>query len=61
MPAAATVAAPRVHVVRPGDTPESIALRYYGSADRWGTIREANAAQLPADGSLPVGIELRIP
>lgn len=51
----------RVHLVQPGDTPENIALRYYGSAERWTQILEANPALLSPGAPLRPGLELRIP
>ncbi len=42
---------PQTHVVVPGDTLWSIALRYYGSGAKWRTIFDRNAAQIQADAT----------
>lgn len=60
-PTAPSAASSRTHAIRAGDTLESLAQRYYGSADRWRTIFEANAALLAADRTLKPGMELVIP
>ncbi len=52
--------APRKHVVRTGDTLESLAQRYYGTPTRWRTIYEANPSLL-GGGALKVGGEIAIP
>ena len=51
----------RVHVVQTGETLEAIALRYYGSAERWRAIQEANSALLGGGQSLRAGMELKLP
>lgn len=58
--AAATEAA-RQHVVKDGDTLETIAERYYGERAKWRLILDTNRGRLPLDGSLPAGLELEIP
>lgn len=50
-----------VHVVRKGDTLQSIAGEYYGSAGRYLDIYLANQHLLSNPGQLPEGLELRIP
>jgi nucleoid-associated protein YgaU len=52
---------PTVHVVQAGDTLEQLALKYYGSTERWRTIYEANLALVGGGQSLRVGTELRLP
>ncbi len=52
--------APRKHVVRTGDTLESLSQRYYGTPTRWRTIYEANPSLL-GGGALKVGGEIAIP
>ena len=44
-----------------GDTLSGIALRYYGNANRWAEIFEANRSKLPTERSLAVGMTIRIP
>jgi nucleoid-associated protein YgaU len=44
-----------------GDTLSKIARRYYGSADRWPEILQANRDVLRDERNLPVGAALRIP
>ncbi|MBM3852681.1 MAG: LysM peptidoglycan-binding domain-containing protein [Verrucomicrobia bacterium] len=51
----------RIHVVQPGETLETIALRYYGSAERWRAIHEANPALLGGGQRLRAGMELKLP
>ncbi len=58
---APAVAGPRRHTVVPGDTLSRIALKYYGDADRWAEILDANRAILPDERHLHVGRTLRIP
>lgn len=40
---------PRVHVVIAGDTMDSLAHRYLGSAERWWMIADANPRLFPLD------------
>lgn len=47
------------HTVRPGDTLQSLALRYYGDRSRSEVIWETN--QLPPNPRLAVGTALKIP
>ena len=49
------------HTVREGDTLFSLARRYYGDAERFGAIYQANRGVLRAPDPLPVGAELVIP
>jgi phage tail protein X len=51
----------RQHLVKDGDTLESIAERYYGDPAKWKVILEANRRRLPLDGTMPAGLELEIP
>lgn len=53
--------ATRQHVVKEGETLESIADRYYGDATKWKLILDANRGRLPLDGAMPAGLELDIP
>lgn len=52
---------PRTHVIGLGDTLGKIAKRYYGSADRWPEIYEANRDVLRDPNRLPVTVTIRIP
>ena len=54
-------AAPRVHTVASGETLSTIAKRYYGSANRWTEILEANKATLRDPTALRVGMKIKIP
>jgi nucleoid-associated protein YgaU len=58
-PAAAANTA--VHVVQSGETLGQIALRYYGDANRWQAIYDANRGQLPSPNALAVDMRLTIP
>jgi len=49
------------HTVQEGDTLFSLARRYYGDAERFGAIYQANRGVLHAPDPLPVGAELVIP
>ncbi len=51
----------RTHVVAAGDSLSRISQRYYGTANRWQEIYNANATLLGPKGILKVGTELRIP
>jgi nucleoid-associated protein YgaU len=57
----ATASAQVVHVVQSGDTLGRIALRYYGDANRWQRIYDANRAAIPNPNALTVGTSLTIP
>ena len=62
-PVAVLVSPPaaRMHVVVSGDSLSKISLRYYGTANRWQEIYNANTGKLGPNGILRVGTELRIP
>jgi tetratricopeptide (TPR) repeat protein len=66
-PPAASPAAPapaagvRRHVVAKGDTLQSISLRYYGTRSRFRDIYAANRDVMPNEGTLRIGMELKIP
>jgi nucleoid-associated protein YgaU len=51
----------RVHVVKAGDTLEKIARQYFGAADRWRAIYDANSGQLSNGQPMRAGMELKIP
>ena len=53
--------APRYHTVADGESLSRISLLYYGSANRWQEIYEANRALLRGENSLRPGQRLRIP
>lgn len=53
--------APRVHVVKLGDSLSKIAMQYYGQSNRWEEIAAANRDVLPNPNQLVVGTPLRIP
>jgi len=61
MQGGAAAAGTRTHVIVAGDTLSAIALRYYGSANRWPEIYEANRAVLLNERSLVIGRVLTIP
>jgi len=62
-PAPAAVEKPtiRTHTVVSGENLSSIAKRYYGNANRWTEILEANKATLRDPAALKVGMKLKIP
>jgi nucleoid-associated protein YgaU len=51
----------RIYVVRKGDTPGSIAQRFYGDSDQFRRILDANRDRIDDEDRLEVGSELRIP
>lgn len=51
----------RIHVVRAGDTLQSLAQKYYGKADFYLDIYLANQDQLTSPINLPAGKALKIP
>jgi nucleoid-associated protein YgaU len=51
----------RRHVVVKGDTLQSISLRYYGTRSRFRDIYAANRDVMPNEGTLSIGMALRIP
>jgi nucleoid-associated protein YgaU len=64
-PIVATAAAPtpavRYHVVAEGDSLSRISVRYYGTANRWQEIYDANREMLRGENALRPGQRLRIP
>jgi len=50
-----------VHVVGPGESLGSIAMRYYGDSSRWQRIYDANRAAIPDPNALRIGTRLTIP
>lgn len=53
--------ATRRHVVAADETLRSIAQKFYGDAERWIDLLEANRDQLAGPASVRVGLSLRIP
>lgn len=53
--------ADKFHVVRAGETLTDISLKYYGSADKWRRILEANRSRLKDANTLRPGMKLTIP
>ena len=51
----------RTHVVAAGDSLSRLSQRYYGTANRWQEIYNANRDKIGTDGVLRVGVELRVP
>ncbi|MBA3849925.1 MAG: hypothetical protein C0502_08000 [Opitutus sp.] len=58
---AAPAAEARFHTVVEGDSLSRISLRYYGTANRWQEIYNANRDVLQGSSALRVGMQLRIP
>lgn len=52
---------PRIHTVADGDTLSKIARRYYGNAERWPQILEANRSSIKDVNNLILGTTLKIP
>jgi len=59
--AAAADAGGRTYTVKPGDTLSKIAKEFYGSANEYNKIFEANKDQLSSPDRINVGQELKIP
>jgi nucleoid-associated protein YgaU len=60
-PAVDTSQAPRYHTVVEGDSLSRISLRYYGTANRWQEIYEANRDVLSRENVLRPGQRLQLP
>jgi len=60
-PSAPPAAAGQTYTVRSGDSLSSIAQTFYGDANEWRPIFEANRDLLPSADSLQAGQTLRIP
>jgi phage tail protein X len=56
-----TSRAARKHVIRNGDTLPHLARRYYGDADKWRVIFNANRNRLQDADLLPLDLEIDIP
>lgn len=54
-------ATPRTHVVVAGDSLTKIARTYYGNANRWDEILNANRDVIRNENVLPLGVTLKIP
>ena len=52
---------PKSYVVQSGDTLSKISEKFYGTANRWNDIFQANRDTLSSARSLRVGQELLIP
>jgi len=51
----------KIHIVQPGETLYSISRKYYGSADKWDRILEANRPFIKEPSKLAPGTKLIIP
>ena len=51
----------RFHTVTEGDSLSRISMRYYGTANRWQEIVNANRDVLQGSSALRVGMQRRIP
>lgn len=61
VPVVSTAAETRFHTVVEGDSLSRISMRYYGTANRWQEIFQANRDVLQGSSALRVGMQLRIP
>lgn len=52
---------PEIYVVQEGDTLRNIAKRFYGRADYWKRIQEANKAFIPISGDIKIGARITLP
>jgi nucleoid-associated protein YgaU len=53
--------AERFHIVHAGETLSNISYKYYGSADKWQKVLEANRSRLKDANTLMPGMRLTIP
>lgn len=60
-PATGTERRTVTHVVKEGETLRLIALKYYGSRERWKNIYEANRSSIPDPNTIKAGQKLIIP
>ena len=60
-PAPAAAAGPRIHEVVKGDTLSALAKKYYGSANKYMKIFEANKDILKDPNVIKIGQKLKIP
>lgn len=60
-PAPAAPAAERIHVIEKGETLSAIAKKYYGNANQYMKIFEANRDTLKDPDKIKAGAKLRIP
>ncbi len=60
-PPPVSTAGMRRHIVQKGDTLQLISVRYYGTRSRFRDIYAANRDVMPNEGTLRIGMELRIP
>jgi TPR repeat protein/nucleoid-associated protein YgaU len=60
-PAPVSAAEVRFHTVAEGDSLSRISMRYYGTANRWQEIFQANRDVLQGNSALRIGMQLRIP
>ncbi|MDD5064372.1 MAG: LysM peptidoglycan-binding domain-containing protein [Phycisphaerae bacterium] len=51
----------RFHIVRAGETLTEISYKYYGSAEKWQKILDANRSRLKDGNTLIPGVKLTIP
>ena len=56
-----TPVAVRTHTVVAGDSLSKISLRYYGTANRWNEVMQANRGMVSTTGVVRIGTKLRIP
>ncbi len=52
---------PRTHVVKSGETLQSISKKYYGDPNKWRRIYEANRQRISDPRKMQVGMKLIIP
>ena len=52
---------PKIHIVRKGETLSNISYKYYGSANKWRKIRDANPLRIKDVNRIRPGTRLIIP
>lgn len=50
-----------LYVMQSGDTLSALAFKFFGDAQKWPVLAEANAALLTSDKNVPVGAKIRVP
>ncbi|HEX3304405.1 MAG TPA: LysM peptidoglycan-binding domain-containing protein, partial [Thermomicrobiales bacterium] len=57
----ASAQAPRLYVIRPGDTLRTLAQRFYGDQALWPVLFEANRRRLQQAEDIQVGTQIIVP
>lgn len=50
-----------LYTMQPGDTLSALAFKFFGDAQKWPVLAEANAALLTSDKNVSIGARVRVP